>query len=51
MFLYLFIGMIAALFMTYKDEEIEIRKEDIGVFIFMILFWPCMLLVFFAADL
>lgn len=49
MFLYLFIGMIVALFIIYKDEKIEIRKEDIGIFIFMVLFWPCML-VFFVAD-
>lgn len=49
MFLYLFIGMIVALFAFYEDGKIEIRREDIGIFILMVLFWPCML-VFLIAD-
>ena len=43
MFLYLFIGVIVSLFIVYKDGKIEIRKEDIGIFIVMVLFWPCIL--------
>ena len=44
--LYLFIGVIAVLLMFYHaDGKIEIGREDIGLFILMVLFWPCALVI------
>lgn len=44
--IYLFIGIIAVLLMFYHvDGKIEIGKEDIGLFILMVIFWPCALVI------
>ena len=44
--IYLFIGMIAVLSMFYHaDGKIAIGREDIGLFILMVLFWPCALVI------
>lgn len=44
--IYLFIGVIAVLLMFYfADGKIAIEKEDIGLFIVMVLFWPCALVI------
>ena len=44
--IYLFIGVIAVLLMFYyADGKLAIEKEDIGLFIVMVLFWPCILMM------
>lgn len=46
-FLYLFIGMIVALFAFYKDGKIEIKKKDIiDDLVMMVLLWPLVLISF-----